>query len=119
METYLHNTMTISNLELLLRQFLDVMTGNAAQRILFAVEDKAVVRIDLKGSETDAGGNGVQNSLAVQQLSFYGVQIGIFASVPQISKIFCSADSSSAEDSFSLLSISLMIPCAATISERT
>ena len=61
------------------------MAGNAAQGIAFAVEDEALIGIDLKAAAAEAGGNIVQNFLILHQVYFHAVQVGILAAVPQLS----------------------------------
>ena len=61
-----------------------LMAADTAQGILFAVEDKAVFRINLKAAAAEAGGNGIQNFITLNQFGLHGVQVGILPAMPQV-----------------------------------
>ena len=59
-----------------------LMTGNTTEGVLFPIEDEALVRMDLKAAAAEAGGDVVQNLLALYQIHFAGVQVGVNPAMP-------------------------------------
>ena len=61
-----------------------LMTAYTAERILFSVENKALVGVDFEAAAAEAGGNAVDNLAVFKKLNGGGVKIRVFASVPEV-----------------------------------
>ena len=57
-----------------------LMAGNTAQRIFPAIQDKALLGVDLKLAAAEPGGG----LLAIVQLGRYGVEEGVVHAIPQV-----------------------------------
>ena len=63
-----------------------LVAGNTAQGVFFAVEDEALVGIDLEAAAAETGGNVVKDIAVFHQFSTAAVQVGILAAVPQVTE---------------------------------
>ena len=60
-----------------------LMAADAPQGILPAVEDEAPLGVHGEAAHAEAGGNGVEDGLALQKLRAHGVHVGIPLAVPE------------------------------------
>ena len=61
-----------------------LMARDAAQRIRFAVEEEAALRVDLKGAAAKARAHAVEHLPFREQVGLSGVQVRILSPVPQV-----------------------------------
>ena len=59
-----------------------LVTGNATQGVLLAIENEALIGINLIAAATETGRNRINYSAIFQQLCLCSIQVGILAAVP-------------------------------------